>query len=329
MKKIYYFIVLVALVLLSGSCSDDGSYLEETPDKQVVLKLFQEEAARSRTVDADNTEEEQTINNISVFFTEPSSDVITHKFVHSGFTRVDDYRLIVLPLDPATLQTKDIYVIANYDNTNALDAIQSTNDLKTLTTPKVNKTQHLLPGNGIVMYGSTDGFNFNSGTNATAIVNIVRTYAKIRLSLTFPENAKLSTNNSFLIQDAATYTYVVRNDQMSLSPNDYFTYAASVPLTDNGNQAYINTTYIYESTRAPRLYIYTYINNSATQQEYSVDLPVPYRNYLYDIKIEIYEATTKNRTRSDEAGELHYNTQIKIYDEKGNWVFANPSDKYH
>ena len=54
---------------------------------------------------------------------------------------------------------------------------------------------------------------------------------------------------------------------------------------------------MYEAEKAPKIYIYTRINNSSQKQEFSTELPVPYRNFIYDIDIQIYESKDSRTTR--------------------------------
>lgn len=324
--KYRYIIPLLMVIFGLGSCGDEENSLPQPSEKQVVLKLFPEGNITSRVTDADNTVEEQTINNLSVFFTNPSSDAVTHQFVYSGFSDAGDYKLVSLPLDPATLGTKDIYVVANCDNETALNAVQTIDDLKQLITSKVDKNKLLLPLNGIAMYGSTAAFDFNLASRKEAVVTVVRACAKYRLHLTFPENPQLSTTNSFLIANAATYTYIIRNEKAVLTDNDYFTYASAIPLVDNGAQAYTYSAYVYESARSPRLYFYTHADNSTEKREYSVDLPIPFRNYLYDILLEVYESTPDSRTRGVHADASICRMKLNAYDASGKLVSVQTTE---
>jgi len=320
MRKIYYYIVLVTQLFLYISCSDGNDTYSE--QKSISLKLYQQRGFTTKAIDEDNLAVEQTVKNISVFFTEPSSNTITYKYVNSGFTSVDDYKLIDIPLEPSVVKSKDIYIVANYKNTTSLDAVSTVEDLKALTTPAVDKTNNLEPQNGFCMYGATFDFDFDNGTNTAAIVNMERTCAKIRLNVTFPEDPALSTNNSFLIQKAAKYTYVVEKDTVSIPTTDYFTFATPIALTDNGAGAFTNIAYVYEAGLAPRLYIYTHMGNSPTQQEFSTNLPRPVRNYLYDISIDIYEdsSTTKSFDPNGSNKNYSYKTSIKVYRADGSIV---------
>lgn len=322
MRRLLY-ILPILLSFFYISCSDDTDALpEKSEGKTVSIKLMQQPGFVGRIIDNDNLASEQTVKNISVFFTEPSSDVVTNKFVFLRFASVDDYKLVPLPLNPETLHTKDIYVITNYDNVSTLNAVATVSDIQNLTTPAVDKTNNLTPENGICMYGVTYGFNFNDGTYSPAVVNVERTGAKMRVNVTFPENPTLSTNNTFLIQNAARYTYVVKNDTLEIPQTGYYTYAAAMPLTNNGSGVYSGIAYIYAATQAPKLYIYT--NMGGKKQEFSADLPKPQRNYLYDIDIEVYSGTvppgTKSIGTSNDGQGYYYKTSVSVYDADGNRI---------
>ncbi|GAB6123516.1 hypothetical protein [Dysgonomonas termitidis] len=325
MQKIYYYILSIILLLFYSSCSENTEDYPGNNRKSVSIKLIQYAGFSTKVIDGDNLQSEQTVKNISVFFTEPSSNVITNKYVYSGFSSVDDYKLITLPLDPATVLRKDIYIVANYDNTATLNSVSTVDALKALTTPAVDKRNNLAPANGFCMYGSTLNFNFNDAAHSPAVVDLVRSCAKIRINVTFPENPTLSTNNSFLIQNAAKYTYVIGRTKNNLPTTDYFTYAAPIALVDNGAHVYTQTTYVYEADNAPVLYIYTYMGGGSTMQEFSVTLPKPIRNQLFDISIEIYSGNSPTGTKSinennTDKPAYKYKSMVNIYDEKGRKV---------
>ncbi|MCD8043957.1 MAG: hypothetical protein LUH10_12925 [Tannerellaceae bacterium] len=312
MKKIVCYMLTFLSITLAG-CSREDQHPES---EGAVIKLAVPKAFLTKVVDGDNLAVEQTVNNISLFFAEPSATTITFKYVNTGFTTSGDYQIISLPVEPQDLQTKNIYVVANYDDEEALNALATIDDLKTMITPEVDKTNNLDPENGFCMYGSTLNFDFTAGSDA--IVDLVRTCAKIRVNLTFPENPGLSTSNSFLIQNAARYTYIIKNSTAMLPLTDYFNFAAPINLVDNGADAYVNNAYIYEATALPVITIYTHINNSTEQQEFTANLPLPQRNYLYDLQIEIYEEETASRsTESIIKPSYRAVSTLRVYDEKG------------
>lgn len=322
MQRIYYYIVsLVLLLLIASSCSNDLDDYSGSDGETISIKLVQQRNYYAKTIDEDNLLIEQTVKNLSVFFTEPSSDVVTNKFIYTGFSSHDDYKIITLPLNPADLLSKDIYIIANYDNQAALQAVTTIDDISQLTTPVVDKNNNLTPENGICMYGNTLNHNFGPGSTTPVLVNLERTGAKMRVNLTFPENPTLSTNNSYLFEGMSTYTYVVKRDNMAIAQNAYYTHAAAFPLTDNGSQQYVSTSYLYESGQAPVLHLYT--NIDGTQQSYSANLPKPMRNYLYDISVEVYGGPvppgTRNAAMTKSSG-YTYITSVKVYDENGQRV---------
>ncbi|MCD7936133.1 MAG: hypothetical protein LUG98_04670 [Tannerellaceae bacterium] len=316
MRKIVYYIVPVLLLLIACTRVDST---ESIPEEGSIIRLGLPQPFRTRIVDEDNLASEQTIHTISVFLTDPSSDTFTHTYINTGFSTSGDYKLVSLPEEPADLGTKNIYVVTNYDDAATLEALSTLTDLKNLHTPEVNKSNNLDPLKGFCMYGSTLNFDFTSGTNA--LVEVERTCAKMRINLTFPENPTLSTNNSFLIQHAAGYTYIIENPTAVLPLSDYFNFAADLPLTDNGEQTYTNIVYVYQAPQPPVITLYTYINNSAEPQSYTADLPIPDRNYLYDIDIRVYEDTGSNtRTTSSLQPEYKYEYIVKTYNSQGELV---------
>ncbi|MCC8174287.1 MAG: hypothetical protein LIO65_07950 [Odoribacter sp.] len=276
----------------------------------------------TRIVDEDNLVSEQIINNLSLFFTEPSSATITHKFIYTGFSISGAYQIVTLPLEADSLLTKDIYVVANYNNESTLEAMNTVADLRTLLTPEVDKTNNLNPANGFCMFGTLANFDFNNTTNTVATVPLTRTCAKLRISLRFPEATVSSTNNSFLIQHAAAYTYVIDNPSLVLPQSDYFNFAAALPLTDNGQENYTAITYVYDANEAPIITLYAYINNSTTVEEFTATLPIPQRNYLYDITVQVFEEEDASTRNSLSAKKSNYKHQITIttYNEKGEIV---------
>ncbi|MCD8079296.1 MAG: hypothetical protein LUF04_02450 [Bacteroides sp.] len=224
-----------------------------------------------------------------------------------------------MPLEASDLQTKDIYVIANYDNEAALDAVGSVDSMKVLFTPEVDKTNNLDPANGFCMYGYAGSVDFTDSANLPAYVELTRTCAKFRINLSFPDGAELSTDNSFLMLNAARYTHVMENLTEVLPVSDYFNFAATLPLTDNGNEIYTSIAYVYESSQAPSITIYTHLNNSTEEQEFTAKLPVPMRNYLYDLEIYVYQEE-ESATRSIKANSSPVYTccsKITIYNERG------------
>lgn len=316
MRKLVYIFSII--LLFNTSCTKDSEIAPATAS--VAIKL-QQDGFSPKLVDEDNLESEQLILNLTIMFTEPSSNVFTHKFVNAGYTDVDDYKLVTLPLDLSELNRKDIYVITNYGNA-SFNALSTLDDLKEKQTPVSNKNNLLEPQKGFCMYGKTYDFDFNNETHSPAIVYAVRTCAKYRITLTFPENPTLSTSNSFLITNAANYTYIMDDTGNTIPSDAYFNFPKQIDLTDNGAGAYVSTAYIYEATKAPQIYIYTHMNNSSKAQEFSADLPVPQRNYLYDIDVRIYESQTKSliNSKNKDAGNYRYETNITVFDEQGNLV---------
>lgn len=116
------FLYIPLIILLLSGCAGNDAPGEE-PVSGIFLRIAPEGFGYTRIIDPDNLESEQTVKNLSVFFTEPSSDVVTHSWVYAGFSTQGDYRVVAVPLDASELQTRDIYVIANYDDEVTLEGI--------------------------------------------------------------------------------------------------------------------------------------------------------------------------------------------------------------
>jgi len=317
MKRRIYILLPVLFVLLFSNCSKEDNTIPEPEAKFVTFKLQAQGNINPLVVDEDNLAVEQTINDISIFMTDPASNTITNRFVHTEFSTVDDYKLITLPPEAVTLQTKDIYVIANFDDVSTLNSIQSVADFEELQTPAIDDLNPIIPGNGICMYGTLPGFDFVNSSNHIIPINILKTYAKVRINLSFPNNPGISTNNSFLIQNAARFTYVASNTIYDLDPADYFSYTTPISLIDNGSGTYINFVYLYESTLAPTIHFYAQIQG--INKDYVSKLPVLNRNYFYDLQVKVYPLLNQQGIRSTGA-DFTYTTTIKVYDENGNPV---------
>lgn len=293
----YKLVFIVSIILLCNvSCSSNSDILPKPDmDKTAYIKIQQNHFKGAVVADEDNLESEQVINTIALFLTEPSSQEIAFKYLNMGSINMNGYRLIALPLQLSELQKKDVYLITNYGNVD-LSAVNTMDDIKELTTPAVDKNHDLDPDEGFCMYGELLNYDFTT-LDASAIVNVERTCAKYRVTLSFPDNPVLSTDNTFVIANEASYTHIVDGLRAGIPESDYFNIADPVILEPDGTGKYINAIYMYEAEKAPKIYIYTRINNSSQKQEFSTELPAPYRNYIYDIDIQIYENKDSRTTR--------------------------------
>lgn len=306
-------IYILIIFLFTSSCNNNvEDFVTENSKTQIKLLHgnFQ-----SKAVDDDNLEDEQKIINLSIFLTEPGSDEFFYSAVRNvAFSDIDDYRLVTLPLNLSTLGRKDIYVVTNLENS-SLNQAKNLTELKKLSTPTASKSNNLNPQNGFCMFGQTLDFDFNNEAGEPAKVYAVRTCAKYRFTLTFPQNPTLSTSNAFLIKDAASNTCI--GEKEKANPK-YFTFSTPIPLHLTEANTYSNITYVYESEKAPKLGLYLNYSNSSSYVDYEADLPVPQRNYLYDIDIEVHDIQTKSS--SDTNQKYRFNTTITTYDEGGNRI---------
>lgn len=306
-NRIYYTLIATAFLTVVTGCSKG---MNADPDT-VTIALLNTDFLFAE--DGDNLAVEQTIKNISVFFTLPGDNTITHNYSMAGFVPKDDYQLVMIPLNGSELKYRDIYVVTNYNNS-SLNSISTISDLAAKTTPVLSKNKNLDPAEGICMFGQTLNFNFESGLPAR--VYAIRTCAKYRITLRFPQDPGISTSNFFVINDAPTYTYIMESGSTQDVPT--FNFPKYLPLDDTGNESYQNITYVYEaiSKHPPKLYINTEINGP--NDPFWEWLPVPRRNYLYDINAYIY----RNPSSRNQYGEPEYSCRFDIttYDESGNIV---------
>lgn len=290
-----FFFILSGILLFSGSCTESVEPSRDI-EKSVSVKIQQSLFRNGAMTDEDNLESEQIINTIALFLTEPSSKEIALKYINVGSMQMEGYRLLTLPLRLTELEKKDIYLITNYGNID-FSGVTTLDDIEKLNTPTIDKNHVLNPEEGFCMYGELLNFDFTNPDNSSAMVSVERTCAKYRITLTFPENPDLSTDNTFVVANEACYTHIVDDLRMSIPDSDYFTLAQPVALKSDGAGGYVNTVYMYEAEKAPKIYLYTRMNNSLDQQEFSAELPIPYRNYIYDIDIRIYENNNSPTTR--------------------------------
>lgn len=311
MRKLIYILLFTTTALFTR-CSKETDF--SPPVNNVRIKLYHDMFG-SRVVDGDNLASERVIKNLSIFFTEPSSNAITDKYINAGYEDINDYRLVTLPIELGTLNRKDIYVVVNYLGNASLNSIKTIDELRTKTTPPADKNSPIRPENGLCMFGKLYDFDFNNETHSPAEVYAVRTCAKIRVNLTFPDNPALSTDNGFVITGAAKYTYIVDKTGNTIPDDAYYSFPDFIPLDNNGNNVYTNLAYVYEAAKAPKIHIRTRMNGSNDYQEVSAFLPVPQRNRLYDLDVRIYE----DRTRA--AGPMPaYRASLSFRDHGGDTV---------
>lgn len=285
-KTILLYITLLIFSVGFLSCSNEDESINIENPKEVSLVISPSGSSRAKTVDADNLESEQTINNLSIFLTKPSSTVIVDKYIHYNFSSIADNRkMVTLPLDPAVIKQKDIYIVANHDDISLLNSYTTISNLMNLATPVADANNLLIPENGFSMFGSTLNYDFTSGNQA--LVSLVRTVGKMRIKLTFPNATYVGTNNTFRVENAAKYTFISSDATLTVPDDAYFNYSTDIAFTETSAQEYNAITYLYEAVgEVPVLKIQSFLNN--TTQSFSLNLPAPRRNYLYDIEVEIY-----------------------------------------
>lgn len=315
MKKIALYIAFIISIAFVG-CSQDEDEIKVEKTQNISLFINPVNNIRTKVIDDDNLASEQTINDLSIFLTDPSTDAITNKYIHQSFTSAEEgCKIISLPITPDEAQTKDIYVVANFNDAASLNALSSIAALKQLATPQTDATNLLDPAKGFAMFGETLNFNFTTQTETLVPVEMVRTVAKIRVKLTFADTDYIGTNNSFLIENAAQYTFL-DNSGSSIPSDAYFNYTTPVALNRGANsQEFNNTTYIYESGASPIMNVSTTIGNPAEVKQYTINLPQPERNHLYDVDIQIFKSQPTPRNISSQ--QITFSHTIRKYDKRG------------
>ncbi len=318
MGKIYLYILLLAAVLFTG-CETNDDVIFENEAKEVYLSFVP--LANVVTRSADNLPEEYAIKNLSIFLTEVGSNTIVNSYRNIDFTPGDpnpagdtlNHKQITLPLDPQTIGSKDIYVIANYVGT--LPAVTTVSQLKAIQTPAVTSTTGLTAANGLPMYGELLNRNL-SGTSASspALVHLTRTCAKFRVTLTFVDATYAGTNNSFTMANVPSYTLYGETTSIT-PPPALITYPATM-MSPIATLQYQGVVYAYESMSAmPSITIHTTISGTAKTYKITTNLPVSSRNNLYDIDVKVYKpvntTSTRNATNPDESELL--NCKVVIF----------------
>lgn len=286
MNKLIY--ILSVLLLVAAGCSKEDMQ-EKAQSVSVEIRQSYFVGKTKAIVDGDNLKSEQQINSVAIFLAEPSSDIITHKFLDVQFTDMGNYQVATLQVDLSELKRKDIYLITNYGDVD-MSAVNTLNDIGNLITPVINEEKELNPDNGFCMFGKLYDFDFTNESEGSPIVTVVRVCAKYRITVTFPGNPTLSTDNTFTVTNTAGYAYISDQSGKEIPSSGYFDFKESVTLKPDGSGSYTGIIYMYEAGIAPKIHLYTHMNGSLDSQEFSAELPKPFRNYLYDIDIRVFES---------------------------------------
>jgi hypothetical protein len=267
----------------------------EEASKGVELLLLPSRSAG----DNDNLPQEYALLNLSLLLTEPGDDRFVQRFVHTSFSGAGGdaspaCKLVNLPLDEALQRTYDLYVVANFDNTDALNRLQTLSDLRDLTTPKLLPNNRLSTERGLPMYGELPGADLSTAGAQPLTVSLQRICAKVRVTLTFTDPHWVGTDNRFSLNDAAPFAYFMPRQewtpqQMGTNLVNYLYLA----MTQVDSQTFTGTAYVYESPVQPALELYTILNNRERRFVARDHFPLPVRNRLYDILLEVLPPLTR------------------------------------
>jgi hypothetical protein len=274
-------------------------------------------SAEATAGDEADLPEEYAILNLSIFMADAGDEAITDKYVYQSSVAVSSpspdclgCRQVKLPLDPAALARKDIYVIANYDNIAQLNAVQTVADLQALTTSRLRNEVRLSTTRGLPMYGESLDIDLTDTASDPPHIRLARTCAKIQVDLLFTDASWIGTNNYFRVENVAPYTYFVPNADFSISVTDLIEYPQVFLNQQTGSpQCFSGVAYIYESTRVPHITLYTVVGGKAREYVLSTNFPLPTRNRMYHILVEIYPPLP-GATRGGE-GEIQVSSVLK------------------
>lgn len=293
--------MLLSGMFLSGCTDDDikSIPIEEAPSGVTI----QVAPSRAASEVADNLPEEYAVLNLSLFLTDAGSEEVTDRFVHqasTAFRSVDmlNCRRISLPLEAAALPRKDIYVVANYDDKSTLESIRTLSDLRALTTPKLQGTRYMITTErGLPMYGEALNVDLNTGEETPVNIMLQRLCAKIEVVIDFTDPAWVGTNNRFAIDNAASYTYFVPNGTFSIAPDDLVSYPG-IMMEQLSDTRFRHISYVYESMTLPYMHLYTVVGGQLREYIAKDNFPLPVRNRLYNVLIEMLPPLTAGTTRS-------------------------------
>ncbi|MDR0976770.1 MAG: hypothetical protein LBL78_03310 [Prevotellaceae bacterium] len=272
------------LAACNGSLPEGIRPYENGAGPQLLLSVLAAEG------DDDNLPEEYAILNLSLFLTDAGGSIVTEKYVHTAFYNAPDAagirncKSIPLPAGLISAAPKDIYVIANYDNTANLNAIATLDDLLRLTTPRLSGVNNmLLTTRGLPMFGLLTDADLSL---PTVRIDLVRLCAKLDVTLTFTDPHWVGTNNRFGVDNAAAYTYFAFNNDFVIAPSD-LVYYPLITMRQLDTRVFRHIAYVYESKELPFMHLYTVINGEQHDYVAKDNFPLPVRNRLYDVDIEI------------------------------------------
>jgi hypothetical protein len=293
--------MLLSGVFLPG-CTDDD--MENIPMKEAPSGVtIQVTPSRAATDEADNLPEEYAVLNLSLFLTDAGSEDVTDRFVHQPSTSVRSVdmlncRRVSLPLDAAVLSRKDIYVVANYDDKATLESIRTLDDLRALTTPKLQGTRYMITTErGLPMYGEALDVDMSRLEEAPLNMMLQRLCAKIEVLVDFTDPTWVGTNNRFAIDNAASYTYFVPNSSFSIAAADLVSYPG-IMMEQLSDTQFRHISYVYESMTLPYMQLYTVVGGKLREYVAKDNFPLPVRNRLYHVLIEMLPPLTAGTTRS-------------------------------
>ncbi|MDR1003923.1 MAG: hypothetical protein LBL97_02785 [Prevotellaceae bacterium] len=307
-----YICLLAGLLLAACSAETPEMSLPDAPHPATGVEVWLSPTRAAG--DADNLPEEYSLLNVSFFLTDAGGSTFTDKFIHQPTapavsTGADclGCRKVTLPAELATATRKDIYVVANFDDAERLASLATVADLQALATPKRLVNSNLNIDRGLPMYGMSADVDLSS--NALRVM-LQRICAKLRVTLTFTDPSWVGSRNRIEMHDVAPYTYFMPRTGFGVPANELINYS-QVTLTQISEQTFRGVIYLYESNTLPYLQLYTVVDGKEKIYTAKDHFPLPVRNRLYDVEIEMLPPT---QTRSAE-GAVTFSYNFTTYGE--------------
>lgn len=259
----------------------------------------------TRAGDADNLDIENNIVDLSLFLVPSGTVDVAYSYVSQPFSSVDNTTIynrkqVILPLQPGALPLMDVHVIANCDNVALLQGVDTVSDIEALRARTATTATGLTTDRGLPMYGLLSGADLNTSTaTSPAVVPLTRTCAKLRLTLRFTDPTWVGTNNSFTLENAPQWTRFVPGHIPATTESATINYPR-MNFTRVSATQYTGIVYVYEAAVAPRLHLYTTVSSGAKEYVAKNQFPLPVRNSLYDMELQILKPPP-GKTRGDGA----------------------------
>jgi hypothetical protein len=288
-------VVSVAMLGVFVGCEKPASDQKEMPLDRPTAEIEMTLSAAVGVDDIYNRPEEYAILNLSIFVADAGGETFTDKFVYQAFTAdpssgTAGCQKVSFPTTFQPTGNKDIYVIANHNNAASLNALNTVSDLRGLRTPQLSQG-HLIPfERGLPMYGESLDVAFSE--SEPMHIQLIRTCAKIDFTLSFPDPTWIGTNNRASLLSAQSDTYYVFSEA-AIPAADLVQYPEITLRPQPDPSLFTAIIYIYESRHyLSYISLKTVVNGKNKEYVIDSDVPLPVRNHMYSVVMEILHPIT-------------------------------------